>query len=252
MPIPVECRSCGHRLKAKDASAGKKIRCPECEEPIKVPAGGGGPRRKKRPAKKRAEPEYEFDEDADLDFGQLASMERRSGSLGMGDVEPCPECGEPVGKKTPECPHCEADLDEIRSEAKKQKKIAKRKKMMAESREGGLPKNFNQFLILGLLMVFAPFGLHVMLPDPLLPPAPADFREALTLPARLWKLPSGYAPDEMERLERAVKNIHPKGSVEEYEDGKFAVFGPLEVKGSMRDKLKEQMDAGDIKSFTFD
>ena len=249
MPISVECRSCGHRLKAKDASAGKKIRCPECDEPIRVPAGGGGPRRKKRPAKKRAEPEY--DEDADLDFGQLAAMERRSGSLGSGDVEPCPECGEPVGRRASECPHCEADLDEIRAEAKKQKKIAKRKKMMAESREGGLPKNFNQLLFLGILVVVAPFGMHIMLPDPLLPPAPQAFRDQLTIPAALWEVPGGYEDVDRNRLNQVLGDIHHKASVGQTGDGKYFICGPLELKNDIKEALETQVEDGQLKPITF-
>lgn len=251
MPIPVECRSCGHRLKAKDASAGKKIRCPECEEPIAVPAGGGGPKRKKRPAKKRPAP-AEFDENADLDFGSLAAMERRGDSLGAGDVEPCLECGEPVGKRAAECPHCEADLVELRAEGKKKKKMEMRKQLMAASREGGLPKNFNQLLILGVLVAFGPLAMHIMLADPLLPPAPPAFRDALTIPARLWKLPDGYGDEEADKLKAFLATANDRAYVEKGDDGKYAIFGPIGDKGALQDVLKAEINANSIKSFTFD
>jgi hypothetical protein len=38
MPIPVSC-SCGAKLKAPDAAAGKKLRCPKCGAAVAVPAG---------------------------------------------------------------------------------------------------------------------------------------------------------------------------------------------------------------------
>ena len=251
MPIPVECGSCGHRLKAKDASAGRKIRCPECEEPIAVPAGGGGPKRKKRPAKKRPVPE-EFDENADLDFGSLAAMERRGDSLGAGNVEPCPECGEPVGKRATECPHCEADLVEVRGEIKKKKKIEQRKQLMAESREGGLPKNFNQLLILGVLVAFGPLAMHIMLAEPLLPPAPQAFHDALMIPARLWKLPDGYGDEAAAQLETLLPTINPRAYVQKDDDNKYAIYGPIEDKGKLQDELKTRINENAIKSFTFD
>lgn len=38
MPIQLECNSCGRRLKVKDERAGRRIRCPGCQEAIEVPA----------------------------------------------------------------------------------------------------------------------------------------------------------------------------------------------------------------------
>lgn len=40
MPIQLECDACGRRVKVKEEYAGKRIRCPACEEPIRVPQGG--------------------------------------------------------------------------------------------------------------------------------------------------------------------------------------------------------------------
>jgi len=37
MGIQVEC-ACGKRLYAQDGQAGRKVRCPACQEPVKVPA----------------------------------------------------------------------------------------------------------------------------------------------------------------------------------------------------------------------
>ncbi|MEO2011081.1 MAG: hypothetical protein ABGX22_20565 [Pirellulaceae bacterium] len=37
MPIEVTCQ-CGKRLKAKDEMAGKRVKCPNCSQPLQIPA----------------------------------------------------------------------------------------------------------------------------------------------------------------------------------------------------------------------
>jgi predicted Zn finger-like uncharacterized protein len=37
MPIPIDCPHCDGRFRASDTAAGKKIRCPKCQEVVKVP-----------------------------------------------------------------------------------------------------------------------------------------------------------------------------------------------------------------------
>jgi DNA-directed RNA polymerase subunit RPC12/RpoP len=54
MTITVECGECGKALRVNDKYAGKRIRCPDCEEPISVPAV---PTRKQRQADEWAETE---------------------------------------------------------------------------------------------------------------------------------------------------------------------------------------------------
>ncbi len=39
MPIIFYCSSCGKKLKAPDASAGRRVPCPKCGAPIDVPGG---------------------------------------------------------------------------------------------------------------------------------------------------------------------------------------------------------------------
>ena len=127
MPIRAECESCGKVINAKDDAAGRRIKCPECGDPISVPRG----RRKKGARKKaaRRRPEDSGDPDySDLDFGSLAAMERRGESLGKGTVEECVACGEPVGEFAEECPHC----GEPHVELKRIKKRAARRKAAAQ------------------------------------------------------------------------------------------------------------------------
>ena len=37
MPIRVRCRSCTKELRLKDSAAGKTIKCPDCDDPVRVP-----------------------------------------------------------------------------------------------------------------------------------------------------------------------------------------------------------------------
>lgn len=137
MPIRAECESCGKVINAKDDAAGRRIKCPECGDPISVPRG----RRKKGARKKaaRRRPEESSDPDfGDLDFGRLAAMERRGDSLGKGTVEECVSCGEPVGEFTEECPHCgepHAELKQIKKRAKRKKEAAQDTVIIEDKRD---------------------------------------------------------------------------------------------------------------------
>ena len=37
MPIKADCSSCGHSFNASSKYAGKKVRCPQCKEPLRIP-----------------------------------------------------------------------------------------------------------------------------------------------------------------------------------------------------------------------
>jgi hypothetical protein len=41
MPITLGCTSCGKRFRARDESAGKRVKCPFCQSAVDVPAAGG-------------------------------------------------------------------------------------------------------------------------------------------------------------------------------------------------------------------
>ena len=43
MPIPVTCSSCPAKMNAPDAAAGKKVKCPKCQQIITVPAPAAAP-----------------------------------------------------------------------------------------------------------------------------------------------------------------------------------------------------------------
>jgi TM2 domain-containing membrane protein YozV len=56
MPIIVTCPSCSTTLKAPDAAAGKKVKCPKCTSPITVPAPAPAPVADPEPVEEAPEP----------------------------------------------------------------------------------------------------------------------------------------------------------------------------------------------------
>ena len=128
MPIPVQCGDCTKKLRVKDESAGRRIKCPDCGSPISVPAPGQA--RRKKAARREEAPA----EPGELDFAQLNALASRSESLGAGEVIDCPECSEPVGKYSEECPHCEAWIGE---DPKKKKKKPSGSSGTSSSDDGG-------------------------------------------------------------------------------------------------------------------
>jgi len=50
MSIKVKCKSCGGGFSAKDALAGRRVKCPKCKEPLTIPAQSTAPVAAKTPA----------------------------------------------------------------------------------------------------------------------------------------------------------------------------------------------------------
>lgn len=74
MSVIIKCPSCDKKLKMKEPTPGKKVRCPSCKEPfVPVAAAGAkparqaGPKKKKRPAP--VDDEFEDDSYGDDDYG---------------------------------------------------------------------------------------------------------------------------------------------------------------------------------------
>ena len=53
MPIVIACQ-CGKKLQAKDELAGKRVKCPQCGQPLTVPAPGDMPTRSRKAMQKAA------------------------------------------------------------------------------------------------------------------------------------------------------------------------------------------------------
>lgn len=73
MSILVKCQ-CGKKFKAKDHMAGRKVRCPGCREPLRIPDGGsekGASPTTPKPAKANSSPPRVDEEAALLKFEQV-------------------------------------------------------------------------------------------------------------------------------------------------------------------------------------
>jgi hypothetical protein len=101
MPIKVQCE-CGKAFAAKDELAGKTVKCPGCQKPLKIPGGAA-------PAKAPAKPSS----------GAAAKVAAPSPASGMSDLfdeagmhaaakgtMPCPGCGEALAQEVVVCVKC--------------------------------------------------------------------------------------------------------------------------------------------------
>lgn len=81
MAISLEC-DCGKRLKVADTAAGKRVRCPGCEQVLHVPNA----------IVSSSGPADESDDFGDLDFDELAELERASAAADEEFQVQCPKC----------------------------------------------------------------------------------------------------------------------------------------------------------------
>lgn len=103
MPVKVRCQSCEKVFAAPDAARGKLVKCPGCEEKVKVPTGDGAKSSAgaKAPAKKPAKKKDDHDD-----------HEHALKNLDLDNVEDenarvCPKCGQEIyDDETYECPAC--------------------------------------------------------------------------------------------------------------------------------------------------
>ncbi len=98
MPVKVRCQSCEKVFAAPDAARGKAVKCPGCQERVKVPAAVAPAKTKGPPKKKAAAPEEhdheEFIKNLDLD------------SIEDTEVKVCPKCGHEAAEEAYECENC--------------------------------------------------------------------------------------------------------------------------------------------------
>jgi hypothetical protein len=124
MPIAVLCPTCSARLNAPDASAGKKVKCPKCRNPMIIPGPAAAPvppPPPPRPAPAAPPPAPAPAPPAGalpFDFDAAASSGRKTGrrppdpeALDLDDNEPPPARRGPGGRK-PSRPRDEDDEDD--------------------------------------------------------------------------------------------------------------------------------------------
>ncbi len=108
MPIKVTCQ-CGKSFAAKDELAGKAVKCPNCQQPLRIP--GGSPAAVKAPAKPAAQPALA----AAAAPAKLAAAGQRGGDDLFAEVglkqqalntRPCPGCTAPLAPDAVICVKC--------------------------------------------------------------------------------------------------------------------------------------------------
>ncbi|MBC7818503.1 MAG: hypothetical protein IAG10_16575 [Planctomycetaceae bacterium] len=107
MPVKVRCQSCEKVFAAPDAARGKLVKCPGCEEKVKVPAGDGAksgatakPAGKKPAPAKAKKDEHHDDHEHALKNLDLDGAEDENTRV-------CPKCGQEIyDEEANECPAC--------------------------------------------------------------------------------------------------------------------------------------------------
>ena len=107
MPVKVRCQSCEKVFAAPDAARGKLVKCPGCDEKVKVPAGDGAksgatakPAAKKPAPAKAKKDEHHDDHEHALKNLDLDAAEDENTRV-------CPKCGQEIyDEEATECTAC--------------------------------------------------------------------------------------------------------------------------------------------------
>ena len=105
MAIKVQC-ACGKAFAAKDELAGKSVKCPGCQKPLKIP-GGTAPA--KAPAKPKAEAPAKPEKPAPVSTASDLFDEAGMRAAEKGTI-PCPGCAEPLAQDAVICIKCGFNL----------------------------------------------------------------------------------------------------------------------------------------------
>ena len=106
MPVPVQCPQCSKKLNVPDKYRGKGIKCPGCQNPLKVPGG----QKKAAAARARSrKPQPVAAPDSDADF--LAGMNLGGTGIADASVQICPKCATELSELDANvCPECGHNL----------------------------------------------------------------------------------------------------------------------------------------------
>lgn len=95
MTIRFDCQFCGKTLKADDAKAGMKVKCPSCEGMLTIP-------------------ELAATEDVEETDDRSSGERKRTPTVSSGRKVPCPACDELISPRATVCPSCGEDLYETK------------------------------------------------------------------------------------------------------------------------------------------
>jgi len=128
MPIKVQC-ACGKAFAAKDELAGKTVKCPGCQKPIKIPGGQASAAQPKPAGAKQAaaKPAAAGAPKAAPAKGAGADLFDEVGlQAAAAGTQPCPGCSEPMPIQAVVCIKCGYNT-----------RIGRRMETMKEHGEGG-------------------------------------------------------------------------------------------------------------------
>ena len=97
MPIKVKCGNCSAQFKAKDELAGRRVKCPKCQNPVVIAAAAAVAASSKPSAPKRSNPLLDILDEEDV-------RSRASGPI-------CDNCGSEVTRGTVICIDCGFNLE---------------------------------------------------------------------------------------------------------------------------------------------
>src|SRR5262245_22757050 len=102
MPIKVTCQ-CGQSFNAKDELAGKAVKCPKCQQPLRIPAASAAakPTAKSPAAAAKSPPAAASDAFSGGSlFDEVGLKQHATGTT------PCPGCGKPLAQNVVVCIEC--------------------------------------------------------------------------------------------------------------------------------------------------
>ncbi len=89
MPIPVACQ-CGQKFQAKDQLAGKKVKCPKCSNPLRIPSPQQAAPPAPMPAPSTASGPTE------IPIACACGQQMKAKAKLFGKKVKCPKCGQPI------------------------------------------------------------------------------------------------------------------------------------------------------------
>lgn len=128
MPISCECPSCGKRLKAPDSAAGKRAKCPQCGNPVEIPAEKIYDAEEVSDSADDPSAADSAGEYSDNEYGlERRETEDQDESPAEDDRRPCPMCGEMIAPAAVKCRFCGEVFDQ-----KVKRKMELKKKGLTE------------------------------------------------------------------------------------------------------------------------
>ena len=102
MPIKVTCQ-CGQSFNAKDELAGKAVKCPKCQQPLRIPAASASA---SAPAKSAQKGAAKSPAAASDPFGGGSLFDEVGLKQHAAGTMPCPGCGKPLAQNVIVCIEC--------------------------------------------------------------------------------------------------------------------------------------------------